>query len=125
KERPCAVLPTLGGQTGLNLAVELDESGILKEFDVQLLGSSLEAIQKAEDREKFRMLMDELNEPVPPSEIVTNVEDAIEFVNEIGYPIIVRPAFTLGGTGGGMCDNEKELRHIVQNGLALSPVHQC
>src|SRR5699024_4519409 len=96
-----------------------------EEYEVELLGSSLDAIQKAEDREKFRTLMQELNEPVPPSEIVNNVEDAVTFVNEIGYPIIVRPAFTLGGTGGGMCDNEEELRHIVKNGLALSPVNQC
>lgn len=125
KERPDALLPTLGGQTGLNLAIELDELGILDEFDVQLLGTSLEAIQQAEDREKFRALMEELDEPVPPSEIVTEVEQAIQFANEIGYPIIVRPAFTLGGTGGGMCDNEEELRHIVKNGLALSPVGQC
>ncbi len=125
KEKPDALLPTLGGQTGLNLAIELDESGILEEYNVELLGSSLEAIQKAEDREKFRTLMEELNEPVPPSDIVNNVEDAVNFVNEIGYPIIVRPAFTLGGTGGGMCDNEEELRHIVKNGLALSPVNQC
>lgn len=125
KERPDAVLPTLGGQTGLNLAVALDESGILAEYKVALLGTSLEAIQKAEDREKFRALMEELNEPVPPSDIVTTVEDAVQFVETIGYPIIVRPAFTLGGTGGGMCDNEEELRHIVKNGLALSPVNQC
>ncbi len=125
KERPDAILPTLGGQTGLNLAVELDESGILDAFNVELLGTSLEAIQKAEDREKFRTLMEELNEPVPPSEIVTDVEAALSFVEKIGYPVIVRPAFTLGGTGGGMCDNEKELIHIVKNGLALSPVHQC
>src|SRR5690625_2765228 len=125
KERPCALLPTLGGQTGLNLAVELDESGILDELNVKLLGTSLEAIQKAEDREKFRTLMVELDEPVPPSEIVTTVEEAVQFANKIGYPIIVRPAFTLGGTGGGMCDNEKQLKHIVKNGLALSPVSQC
>lgn len=125
KERPDAVLPTLGGQTGLNLAVELDKAGILEELQVSLLGSSLEAIQKAEDREKFRTLMQEINEPVPPSDIVTNEEDAVAFIEEIGYPVIVRPAFTLGGTGGGMCDNEAELRHIVKNGLALSPVHQC
>jgi len=125
KERPDALLPTLGGQTGLNLAIELDELGILDEFDVKLLGTSLEAIQQAEDREKFRALMEELDEPVPPSEIVTEVEQAIQFANEIGYPIIVRPACTLGGTGGGMCDNEEELRHIVKNGLALSPVGQC
>ncbi len=125
KEKPCALLPTLGGQTGLNLAVSLDESGILEECQVKLLGSSLEAIQKAEDREKFRTLMDELNEPVPPSEIVTNVDAAIQFADKIGYPIIVRPAFTLGGTGGGMCENKKDLVHIVQNGLTLSPVSQC
>ena len=125
KERPCAILPTLGGQTGLNLAVELEREGILKRYGIKLLGTSLEAIEKAEDREKFRTLMKQLNEPVPPSEIVTSVEEAVEFVKEIGYPIIVRPAYTLGGTGGGMCHNEKELRHIVKNGLALSPVSQC
>ncbi len=125
KERPDALLPTLGGQTGLNLAIELDNMGILEKYEVELLGTSLEAIQLAEDREKFRALMEELNEPVPPSEIVTDVEDAVVFANEIGYPVIVRPAFTLGGTGGGMCHDEKELRHIVKNGLELSPVGQC
>src|SRR5690625_1877129 len=125
KERPDALLPTIGGQTGLNLAMELNDLGVLEEYDVQLLGTSLDAIQQAEDSEKFRSLMEELNEPVPPSEIVTNVEAAVDFANEIGYPIIVRPAFTLGGTGGGMCDNEEELREIVQNGLSLSPVNQC
>lgn len=125
KERPDALLPTLGGQTGLNLAIALDEAGVLETFNVQLLGTSLDAIQQAEDREKFRALMEELNEPVPPSDIVTDVEAAVAFAGEIGYPIIVRPAFTLGGTGGGMCDNEEELRHIVKNGIALSPVGQC
>ncbi|HIV73925.1 MAG TPA: carbamoyl-phosphate synthase large subunit [Candidatus Pseudogracilibacillus intestinigallinarum] len=125
KERPCAILPTLGGQTGLNLAIALDESGILDQFNVQLLGTSLEAIEKAEDREKFRSLMEELNEPVPPSDIVNTVEAAVHFAEEIGYPVIVRPAFTLGGTGGGMCDSREELEHIVKNGLALSPVNQC
>lgn len=125
KERPCAILPTLGGQTGLNLAVELNESGILEECGVKLLGTSLEAIQKAEDREKFRTLMEQLNEPVPPSEIVTSIEAAVNFAEKIGYPVIVRPAFTLGGTGGGMCDNREQLEHIVQNGLKLSPVSQC
>ena len=125
KERPCAILPTLGGQTGLNLAVKLEKEGVLERYGIKLLGTSLEAIEKAEDREKFRALMKELNEPVPPSEIVTTVEEAVEFVREIGFPIIVRPAFTLGGTGGGMCQNEEELRHIVKNGLALSPVNQC
>src|SRR5699024_3168658 len=124
KERPDALLPTIGGQTGLNLAIELNDLGVLEEYNVELLGTSLDAIQQAEDREKFRALMEEINEPVPPSEIVTNVEAAVDFANEIGYPIIVRHAFTLGGTGGGMCDNEDELRHIVKNGIALSPVGQ-
>src|SRR5699024_5947538 len=90
-----------------------------------LLGTKLEAIEKAEDREKFRALMDELDEPVPPSDIVTTVEAAVAFAEEIGYPVIVRPAFTLGGTGGGMCDTREELEHIVKNGIALSPVGQC
>lgn len=125
KERPDALLPTLGGQTGLNLAIELDEAGILETHNVELLGTSLSAIQQAEDREKFRTLMEKLNEPVPQSEIVHTVEDAKRFTDEIGFPVIVRPAFTLGGTGGGMCDNESELIEIVKNGLALSPVNQC
>ena len=125
KEQPDALLPTLGGQTGLNLAVELEETGILDEYNVELLGTSLSAIQKAEDREKFRNLMNELNEPVPDSQIVNSVEGACEFAAEIGYPLIVRPAYTLGGTGGGMCYSEKELRAITANGLSLSPVNQC
>lgn len=125
KERPNALLPTLGGQTGLNLAIELEEAGILASHDVQLLGTSLEAIQKAEDREQFRALMDELNEPVPHSDIVHTVDEGQKFVKEIGFPVIVRPAFTLGGTGGGMCHNETEFIETIQNGLSLSPVHQC
>ncbi|UOQ47935.1 carbamoyl-phosphate synthase large subunit [Gracilibacillus caseinilyticus] len=125
KERPDAVLPTLGGQTGLNLAVSLDESGILHEYNVELLGTKLDAIQNAEDREKFRTLMNEINEPVPESQIVNTVEQALDFADEIGYPLIVRPAYTLGGTGGGMCYNEADLRDITRNGLSLSPVNQC
>lgn len=125
KERPDALLPTLGGQTGLNLAVELEESGILSSHNVQLIGTSLNTIQQAEDREKFRALMAELKEPIPESDIIHSVEEALKFVNTHGYPVIVRPAFTLGGTGGGMCHNEKELIDIVENGLALSPVRQC
>lgn len=125
KERPDAILPTLGGQTGLNLAVELEATGILDEFHVQLLGTSLEAIQQAEDREKFRTLMQELNEPVPDSQIVHTVEQACSFSEEIGFPVIVRPAYTLGGTGGGICKTLDELKEITQNGLALSPVNQC
>lgn len=125
KERPDALLPTLGGQTGLNMAMELAESGILDELGIELLGTKLSAIDQAEDRDLFKKLMEELNQPIPESEIVTTVEEAVEFANKIGYPIIVRPAFTLGGTGGGMCKNEEELRVIVENGLSLSPVTQC
>ncbi|WP_096269950.1 carbamoyl-phosphate synthase large subunit [Paucisalibacillus globulus] len=125
KEQPDALLPTLGGQTGLNLAVALDKIGILDQYNVKLLGTSLEAIEKAEDREKFRELMSVLEEPVPESRIVNTVEDAIDFAKRIGYPLIVRPAYTLGGTGGGMCHDESDLREITRNGLALSPVHQC
>lgn len=125
KEEPDALLPTLGGQTGLNLSMELEKSGILREYDVKLLGTTLEAIQNAEDREKFRTLMQELNEPIPESSIVKTVDEAVDFAEKIGYPLIVRPAYTLGGTGGGMCYNEKELREITRNGLALSPVNQC
>lgn len=125
KEQPDAILPTLGGQTGLNMAMELAKSGILEELDIELLGTKLSAIDQAEDRDLFKQLMEELNQPIPESVIVTTVEEAVDFANEIGYPIIVRPAFTLGGTGGGMCDNEAELRHIAENGLKLSPVTQC
>lgn len=125
KERPDALLPTLGGQTGLNMAMELAESGILDELGIELLGTKLSAIDQAEDRDLFKKLMEELNQPIPESEIVTTVEEAVEFANKIGYPIIVRPAFTLGGTGGGMCKNEEELRVIAENGLSLSPVTQC
>lgn len=125
KERPDALLLTLGGQTGLNMAMELAESGILDELGIELLGTKLSAIDQAEDRDLFKKLMEELNQPIPESEIVTTVEEAVEFANKIGYPIIVRPAFTLGGTGGGMCKNEEELRVIAENGLSLSPVTQC
>lgn len=125
KERPDAVLGSLGGQTGLNLVVELAESGILAEYDVEILGTDLTAINKAEDRELFRNLMYEIHEPVPESDIVHTVEEAIAFADSIGYPVVVRPAYTLGGTGGGFADTEEELRIIADNGLKLSPVHQC
>ncbi|WP_243386768.1 carbamoyl-phosphate synthase large subunit [Bacillus kexueae] len=125
KERPDAILPTLGGQTGLNLAIELFEKGILAECGVEILGTNLAAIQKAEDREQFRKLMNELNEPVPESEIIHELEEAKRFVQLVGYPVIVRPAYTLGGTGGGICHNDEELTEIVTNGLKLSPVRQC
>ncbi len=125
KERPDAILPTLGGQTGLNLAVELAKAGVLEECGVEILGTKLEAIEKAEDREQFRALMNELGEPVPESAIVHSLQEAYAFVSQIGYPVIVRPAFTLGGTGGGICTNEEELVDIVSSGLKMSPVHQC
>lgn len=125
KERPDALLATLGGQTGLNMAIELDESGILDELDIEILGTKLEAIHKAEDRDLFRTLMNELGEPVPDSDIIHNMEEAKRFVKRIGYPVIVRPAFTLGGTGGGICHNDEQLHEIVASGLKYSPVTQC
>ncbi|MFC4712513.1 carbamoyl-phosphate synthase large subunit [Planococcus dechangensis] len=125
KERPDALLATLGGQTGLNMAIELDESGILDELDIEILGTKLEAIHKAEDRDLFRTLMNELSEPVPDSDIIHNMEEAKRFVERIGYPVIVRPAFTLGGTGGGICHNDEQLHEIVASGLKYSPVTQC
>ncbi|MCP3026185.1 carbamoyl-phosphate synthase large subunit [Halobacillus sp. A5] len=125
KERPDAILPTLGGQTGLNLAVELSESGILERYQVDLLGTPLDAIQRAEDREKFRSLMHQMGQPVPDSEIVNTVEEAVQFADRIGYPVIVRPAYTMGGAGGGMCDDEAQLREISRSGISLSPVSQC
>ena len=125
KERPDALLPTLGGQTGLNMAVELDKAGVLEEFNVELLGTKLSSIQQAEDRDLFRQLMAELHQPVPESDIIHTVDEALRFAAEIGYPLIVRPAFTMGGTGGGICHNEADLREIVANGLRYSPVTQC
>ena len=125
KERPDALLPTLGGQTGLNMAVELANSGILEECGVEILGTKLDAIEQAEDRELFRNLMNDLGMPVPESDIIHTLEEAYRFVEEVGYPVIVRPAYTLGGTGGGICSNEQELIEIVASGLKYSPVNQC
>lgn len=125
KERPDALLPTLGGQTGLNMAVELEKAGILEECKVEVLGTKLSAINQAEDRDLFRELMKELNEPVPESDIVNTVQGALEFAQNIGYPVIVRPAFTMGGTGGGIAHNEDELKEITSFGLKYSPVTQC
>ncbi|MCG7334117.1 carbamoyl-phosphate synthase large subunit [Sporosarcina sp. ACRSM] len=125
KERPDALLATLGGQTGLNMAIELHESGILDELGVEILGTKLDAIHQAEDRDLFRTLMNELGEPVPESDIIHNLEEAHAFVEKIGYPVIVRPAFTLGGTGGGICYNNEDLVEIVTSGLKYSPVTQC
>ena len=125
KERPDAILPTLGGQTGLNMAVELSNAGVLDEYNVKVLGTKLSAIEQAEDRDLFRTLMNDLNEPVPDSDIIHTLEEAYTFVERIGYPVIVRPAYTLGGTGGGICLNEEELIETVTNGLKQSPVTQC
>jgi carbamoyl-phosphate synthase large subunit len=125
KERPDGLLPTLGGQTGLNMAVALAEKGVLKEYNIKLLGTSLETIQKAEDRKMFKATMQEIGEPVPESTIVKSIDEALAFAQEIGYPIIVRPAFTLGGTGGGIAENEEDLRDIVGRGLKNSPISQA
>ena len=125
KEQPDALLPTLGGQTGLNMAIQLHDSGVLEANNVKLLGTELESIQQAEDREMFRTLMNDLNVPVPESDIVNTVEQAFEFKEQVGYPLIVRPAFTMGGTGGGICHNDAELKEVVSNGLHYSPATQC
>nr|WP_127147220.1 carbamoyl-phosphate synthase large subunit [Veillonella sp. VA139] len=124
KERPYGVLATLGGQVGLNMAVELSEAGVLKEYDVKLLGTTLEAIKQAEDRELFKEAMKRINQPVPESDIFSDVAEAVEFANRIGYPIIIRPAYTLGGTGGGIAHNEEEMYMIALRGIKLSPIHQ-
>ncbi|MGB4186533.1 MAG: carbamoyl-phosphate synthase large subunit, partial [Limnochordia bacterium] len=124
RERPDGLLPTLGGQTGLNLAVELAEAGILDQYGVTLLGTPLEAIRKAEDRELFRATMQEIGEPVPESTIAHNLQEALQFARAIGYPVIVRPAYTLGGTGGGIAENEEQLVDIAIRGLKNSRIHQ-
>ena len=125
EEKPDSILPTLGGQAGLNLAMELEESGFLKENDVRLIGTTALTIKKAEDRLEFKNTMEKLKEPVAASTIVEDVEAAVEFAKEIGYPIVVRPAYTLGGSGGGIADDEASLRLICENGLRLSRVGQC
>ena len=114
KEKPDSILPGLGGQTGLTLSMELAKSGFLAEHGVRLLGVRPDTIDKAEDRELFKQAMLEINQPCVPSDVVTDVEAAVAFANSIGYPVIVRPAFTLGGAGGGIAENEKELREITR-----------
>ena len=123
-ERPDAIVPSLGGQTGLNLAVQLAKKGILDECQVEILGTSFKSIEKAEDRELFKELCMSIGEPVLPSIVVNTMEDGVKAALEIGYPVVLRPAFTLGGTGGGFADNEQELREIMHSALMLSPVHQ-
>ncbi len=123
-ERPDAIVPGIGGQTGLNLAMELERKGVLKECHVELLGTPSSSIRQAEDREAFKELCERLGEPVLPSQIANSMEEGLTAASAIGYPVVLRPAFTLGGTGGGFADNEDEFREIMKNALVLSPVHQ-
>src|SRR5579883_196579 len=124
RERPDGLLPTLGGQTGLNLAVELADAGVLERYGVQLLGTPLETIKKAEDRQLFKRLLEELGEPVPESEIVESLQDGLALGDTMGFPLIIRPAYTLGGTGGGIAHDAAELERVAGGGLAASPIHQ-
>jgi carbamoyl-phosphate synthase large subunit len=124
RERPDGLLPTLGGQTGLNLAVDLADAGVLERYHVRVLGTPIETIRTAEDRELFKQLLISIGEPVPPSVTVTNLEGAVAFAREIGLPVIIRPSFTLGGTGGGMAHTWEELETVVTGGLNASPTHQ-
>ena len=121
-ERPDAIVPGIGGQTGLNLAMQLEKKGVLRECGVELLGTSSESIERAEDREGFKKLCEDLGEPVLPSMIAHTIEEGLAAAEEIGYPVVLRPAFTLGGTGGGFADNPEECRELLKNGLKLSPV---
>lgn len=123
-ERPDAILPGIGGQTGLNLAMQLEKKGILKECHTELLGTSSKSIERAEDRERFKELCERLGEPVLPSDIANSIDEGLAVARRIGYPVVLRPAFTLGGTGGGFAEDEETFLHIMKNALALSPVHQ-
>ncbi|WP_350301728.1 carbamoyl phosphate synthase large subunit [Peribacillus frigoritolerans] len=125
KEKPDGLLATLGGQTGLNLAYQLDDAGVLEKYNVKLLGTPIDSIKKGEDRELFRELMFEIGEPVPDSTIVHTLEEALAFADKIGFPIIVRPAYTLGGTGGGIADSLDTFKELVRGGLQESPITQC
>jgi len=124
KEKPDSILSGMGGQTGLNLTIELAEKGILDKYGVKIIGTSVESIKKGEDRDLFKALMERINEPVIESDIVNDVDSGVNFAKKIGYPVIVRPAYTLGGTGGGIADTEEELITILESGLYLSPVNQ-
>ena len=123
-ERPDAIVPGIGGQTGLNLAMQLNDKGVLNECEIELLGTNAASIKCAEDREEFKELCERIGEPVVPSRITYSIEEGLNAAKEIGYPVILRPAFTLGGTGGGFAYNEKEMREMMANALSLSPVHQ-
>ncbi len=123
-ERPDAIVPGIGGQTGLNLAMQLARKGVLRECRVELLGTPPSSIERAEDRKLFKELCKQIGEPVLPSEICTTIDSGVEIAQSIGYPVVCRPAFTLGGTGGGFAEDEEELRELLKYGLKLSPVHQ-
>ena len=123
-ERPDAIVPGIGGQTGLNLAMQLEKKGVLNECRVKLLGTPSESIERAEDRELFKEMCQSIGEPVIPSEITYSIKEAKKAALDIGYPVVLRPAFTLGGTGGGFANNEKELEDIAINAFNLSPVHR-
>ena len=124
KERPDSLLAGMGGQTGLNLAVELHDSGILDKYNVKVIGTSIASIKEGEDRELFRDMMNRIDEPVIKSEIVTDMETGFKVAEQIGYPVIVRPAYTLGGTGGGIAETREELEVILESGLQLSSIGQ-
>ena len=124
KEKPDSILPTLGGQAGLNLGMELDESGFLKAHNVKLLGTTAETIRKAEDRQEFKDTMEKIGEPCAASLVVHNVQDGVAFANKIGYPVVLRPAYTLGGSGGGIAHNQFECEEILENGLRLSRANE-
>ncbi|MCU0480311.1 MAG: carbamoyl phosphate synthase large subunit, partial [Anaerolineae bacterium] len=123
-ERPDALLPTVGGQTALNLALALQARGTLEKYNVELIGASMNSIQLAEDRQLFKDAMTEINLKSPPSEVVSSVEDAVRAAEKIGYPVLIRPSFTLGGSGGGVAYDEPQLREIARNGIKQSPVGQ-
>ena len=122
KEKPDSILPTLGGQAGLNLAMELEERGFLKENGIRLIGTSAETIRKAEDRQEFKDTMEKIHEPIAASKVVHSVEEGLEFASEIGYPVVLRPAYTLGGSGGGIAVDDRQMQEILSNGLRLSRV---
>jgi carbamoyl-phosphate synthase large subunit len=124
KEKPDGLLPTLGGQTGLNLAVELSDAGILKKYKIKLLGTPIKSIKLAEDRDEFKKLLNSINEPTPESFIVNSWNDASEPLKKIGLPLVIRPAYTLGGTGGGIANTLEEYEQYVKSGVTLSPINQ-
>ena len=124
KEKPDAILPNLGGQMGLNLSMELARNGFLDRSGVRLLACKPDTIDRAEDRQLFKDTMEKLHQPIIPSKVVEDLDDALDFAEVIGYPVIVRPAFTMGGTGGGICEDREKLHEIATNGLRLSPIHQ-